>query len=231
MKMYSYILFLIILGFITSCNKDNNTIHSVSGEISYAGEYSGQNRTIYIRRYKSNTNAIGTPDFTTSISDSGNYTIDLGTYTGDLYLSAFMDIDNTGSSAGPSANENLINGVYADPSGCYGDYSFENGGAIKIIIDGAVKDINFEIKDTGVIKANFSNTGHCTLGVIKNNIISDEFLHHRHCDVTSINETFLLAVPEKNSWFCKVKFDNLSTAQLYPDPVNITANTIVEINF
>ncbi|MCF6365413.1 MAG: hypothetical protein L3J35_04345 [Bacteroidales bacterium] len=231
MKIYFLFIFSVVLGLITSCNKNENITNSVSGVISYNGVYVGQNRTIYIRGYKSNTKAIGTPDFATSVSDAGSYIIDLGAYAGDLYLSAFMDIDNSGNSAGPTANETLINGVYADPIGCYGDYTFENGEAIQISVDGEIKNINFEIKDSGVIKASFSNTGHCTIGVIKNNIISEEFLHHRHCDVTSSNDTFLLAVPAKNNWFCKVKFDNLSTAQIYPSPVNVTANNIVEINF
>lgn len=103
-----------------------------------------------------------------------------------------MDIDSTGSSGGPSANEILIDGVYADPGGCYGDYTFENDGPIKITVDGAVTGINFELHDNGAIKASFSHTGHCTFGVIKAHVVSDELLHHTHCDVVNIEDTFLL---------------------------------------
>jgi len=218
---------------LSSCDKNNNDnlVSSVSGNISYNGNYSGKNITIYIRGYTSNTNAVGTPDYHTSISQQGSYTLALGAYTGDLYLSAFMDIDNSGNSSGPSANETLVDGVYADPIGCYGDYTFENTGPTMISIDGAKTDINFELEDCGVIKMNFSNTGSCTVGVIRSHVLSEPFLHHRHCDVASTTETFLLAVPSKNDWDCKVKFDNQSMAQLYPYAINVTINSIKEISF
>ena len=230
MKTISIVITLIILGLFTNCKKGDNT-SSVSGEISYTGLYTGQNKTIYIRAYTTNINAIGTPDYATSIFGSGSYTMDLNGYKGDLYMSAFMDIDNTGNTGGPTANEILIDGVLADPSGCYGDYTFESGAPGKITVDGAGTGINFELQDNGVIKARFSDTGHCVLGVIKNHIINEGILHHIHCDVTSADDKFLLPVPVKDSWYCKVKFDNLSSAQLYPDPINIRVNTISEINF
>ena len=232
MKIFLIIIISATFGLITSCKKDNNDINtSISGEITYNGVYTGQNNTIYIRAYTSNSNAIGTPDYITSIPNTGSFSIDLGGYQGDLYLSAFMDVDTSGSPDGPTANDVLIDGVYADPSGCYGDYTFENGGPIKINIDGDITGINIELKDNGVIKASFSNTGHCTFGVIKNNIISEVFLHHRHCDVISSLDTFLLAVPAKDSWYCKVKFDNLPTAQVYSNPIHVISNSINEINF
>ncbi len=98
-------------------------------------------------------------------------------------------------------------------------------------MDGEVAGINFELKDNGVIKASFSNTGHCILGVLKNHVISEEMLHHIHCDVAGVDDVFLLPVPVKDSWYCKVKFDNLSAPQLYPDPINVSVNTISEIEF
>jgi hypothetical protein len=233
MKSNFLIVTLILIGLMTSCDKDNNDniVSSVSGNISYNGNYSGQNITIYIRGYTSNNNAVGTPDYSTSISQPGSYMLDLESYTGDLYLSAFMDIDNSGNSSGPNANETLVDGVYADPIGCYGDYTFENTGPTMISIDGAKTGINFELEDCGVIKMSFSNTGSCTAGVIRSHVLSEPFLHHRHCDVESTTETFLLAVPSKNDWDCKVKFDNQSTAQLYPDAINVTINSITEISF
>ena len=233
MKSNSLIVILILIGLITSCDKDNNVniASSVSGNISYNGNYSGQNITIYIRGYTSNANAVGTPDYSTSITQFGSYTLNLDSYTGDLYLSAFMDIDNSGNSSGPSANEILVDGVYADPIGCYGDYTFESTGPTMISIDGAKTGINFELKDCGVIKASFSNTGSCIFGVIGGHVISESFLHHLHCDVKSTTETFLLAVPDKNNWYCKVKFEDQSTAQLYPDAINVIVNSITEISF
>jgi hypothetical protein len=227
-------LVLIFIGIIAGCKKDenDNIASSVSGVISYNGKYFGQNMTIYIKAYTSNNNAVGSPDYMTSISKPGSYTLDLESYTGELYLSAFMDIDNSGNSSGPSANETLVDGVYADPIGCYGDYTFESTGPTRISIDGGSKTgINFELEDCGVIKMSFSNTGSCTAGVIRSHVLSEPFLHHRHCDVESTTETFLLAVPSKNDWDCKVKFDNQSTAQLYPDAINVTMNSITEIRF
>lgn len=232
MKNIYFIVVLLVFGIITGCKNDEiNLTNTVSGKIRYDGLYSGQNRTIYVRGYIANSNAIGAPDYTISISDTGSYSLDLAGYTGDLYLSAFMDIDNSGSLDGPSANKVLIDGVYADPSGCYGDYTFENGGPIKITIDGAVTDIDFELQDNGVIKAIFSDIGHCTFGVIKTNILSEEFLHHEHCDVVSNTDTFLLGVPAKEGWYCKVKFDNLSMAQIYSNPVKVVANNISVVSF
>ena len=77
----------------------------------------------------------------------------------------------------------------------------------------------------------FSDTGSCTAGVIRSPVLSEPFLHHRHCDVESTTKTFLLAVPSKNDWVCKVKWDNQSKAQLYPDAINVTINSITEISF
>ncbi|MDH5367454.1 MAG: hypothetical protein OEW67_10735 [Cyclobacteriaceae bacterium] len=233
MKSNSLIVILILIGLITSCDKDNNVnvASSVSGNISYNGNYSGQNLTIYIRGYTSNANAIGIPEYSTSITQPGSYTLDLGSYTGDLYLSAFMDIDNSGNSSGPSANEILVDGVYADPIGCYGDYTFVSTGPTIISVDGAKTGINFELKDCGVIKVSFSNTGVGTFGVIRSHVMSEPFLHHRHCDVKSTTETFLLVVPGRNNWDCKVKFEGQSTPQLYPSAINVIANSITEISF
>ncbi len=233
MKSKFIILTLIVAGLITSCNKDSvdDIITSVSGVISYNGNYSGQNTTIYIRGYISNSHAVGSPDFSTSISKPGSYTLNLGSYKGSLYISAFMDIDNSGNSEGPSANEVLIDGVYADPIGCYGDYTFKITGPTLINVEGEKTGINFELEDCGVIKTSFSNTGSCTFGVIKNHVLSEPFLHHRHCNVGSTTETFLLAVPARNDWDCKVKFENQSTPQLYPEVISVTTNSITEISF
>ena len=227
-----YLSFLLVLAFV-SCDKTDsdelNAKTSVSGVITYNGEYTGLNTTIYVRAYTSNSRAIGEPDYITSISACGNYKINLDEYVGDLYISAFMDADNSGNIGGPTALDTLNNGVYSDPMACYGDYSFTNGGPLKITIDKEITDVDFELFDSGVIAVNVSETGHYIFGVIRSNMLSDEFLHHIHCDVTNINDTFYLAVPESSTWYCKLKSDALTIPVLYPGIVSVSANSITEI--
>ncbi len=229
-------LILMIVTFISGCQQSSNHINdtvtktSVSGIISYNGNCADQNKIIYIRGYKENDRAIGEPDVKTSINGPGNYELDLNEYKGDLYMSAFMDIDNSGDQNGPNANDTLINGVYSDPLGCYGDYTFENEGPTKITVDNEETSINFELFDSGVIRVSLPEIGHCILGVIKNNIVSDEFLHHIHCDVENIGDSCLLPVPPKNGWYVKVKFET-TPPQLFPQPVNVYEDSIVDISF
>ena len=232
MKIFTIFITLIGIISITSCNKDeekNNA--SISGTISYNGNYTGNNNTIYIRGYVQNVNAIGEPDYFTSISKPGSYTLDLESYSGSIYISAFMDTDNTGSFGGPTANDIFVDGIYANPMGCYGDYTFSNTGLTELQVNGELNNIDFELTDSGVIKVSFTDNGNCTFGTIDEQLISAPFLHHRHCSVINTNDVFLLAVPSKNQWNCKVKFDEQPTAILYPEAINVSVNNITEIHF
>jgi len=228
-----YLSIVILLFATTSCDKpdsnDTDSKVSVSGIITYNGNYTGLNRTIYIRAYTSDARAIGEPDYFTSISDCGSYKIDLDEYVGDLYLSAFMDVDNDGDLDGPTAFDTLVHGVYSDPMACNGDYLFSDGGPVKITVDKEITDVDFELFDSGVIAVSIFEVGHGIFGVIRSNMLSDEFLHHIHCDVTNINDTFYLAVPESNTWYCKLKSDALTIPVLYPGTVSVSANSITEI--
>ncbi len=213
----------------TDAEDDGGT--SVSGTISYNGSYSGPNTTIYIRAYTTNSNAIGEPDYSVAVQEPGSYKIALDGYAGDLYISAFMDVDNSGNQSGPNARDTLEDGLYSDPLGCYGEYVFETGGPTLITIDGNENGIDFSVEDSGVIQAALPSAGACTFGVISNFEISENYLHHRHCSAENAGDVFLLALPEKAGWYCKVKYDDSSKPQLYPDPITVSANSITEIMF
>ncbi|MCP4131472.1 MAG: hypothetical protein GY754_10885 [bacterium] len=233
MKKYFFTFLLIPITVLTVSNCSGTT--SVSGTVSYSGSYTGSNTVVYVRGYTTNSRALGTPDYSTSISGAGNYTLDLDGYTGDLYVSAFMDVDNSGTGSSPTANDSLTDGVMSDPLGCYGTYTFTDGvdgSAVptKITIEDEVTGIDFALEDTGTLKITMSTSGTGTLGVVNENANNSTFLFHCHVATTSTGEIFRLPVVVRNDWYVKVKYDG-SDASLYGSSVNVTQNALTDISF
>lgn len=236
------LLSFIIICMHTACEGDsddgasespNNTPSAtiLKGTVSYNGKYSGENTVVYVRIYTTNPKAVGTPEYSVSLNEPGTYEIDLGPYSGDLYISAFMDVDLSGSESGLTASSTLTDGVYSDPAGCYGDYAFINGGPTKVSTDNLSESYDIVIEDTGVIKFTLADAGNCTIGVITSSSKSDEMIHHMHVDVPSGGNTYYLPVPERDGWYLKLKYDSATSAEVAPGPAGVVKNQITEISF
>ena len=135
---------------------------AICGTITYSGVYAGPTARIYVRAYKDTDSlssnplaAVGHPDFETSIEGVGEYRIELEGYQGSVTLSAFMDVDGSGSEYGPNGRAEPLHGLYSDPLGAYGGYTFEGDpqtAPTPVAVDAAgAQGIDIELKDSGVV--------------------------------------------------------------------------------
>jgi hypothetical protein len=221
----------------------------ICGTVSYAGAYSGPAARIYLRVYKQTGSqsetpwaAVGRPDFSDSIQALGEYRVDLGGYQGTVTVSAFMDVDGSGSEYGPNGHSDLVYGLYSDPVGAYGGYTFQDTPeTMPTPIDvgaGGATGIDIKLEDTGVITGTVSGSG--TGKLIVGTFVpaaSGNFLHHREYPTYTNGMTFHVAVPPKFDW--RVRANVSGKSGFYPQnpppappnnttPVEVVANSLTQ---
>jgi len=220
---------------------------AICGTISYSGAYTGPPARIYVRAYKGTDSlsnnplaAVGQPDFETSIEALGDYRIELGGYEGPVTLSAFMDVDSSGSALGPNGRPDLLHGLYSDPIGAFGGYTFDTDPQtaptpLEVDASGAV-GIDIALTDSGVITGTVSGafSGTLIVGAFVPEV-GGPYLHHTEYAGYTDGMTFFVVAPAKTDW--RVRATVAGTTGFYPEnpppappanttPVEVVANAI-----
>ncbi len=226
--------------------------NAVCGTVSYSGAYTGSSATIYLRVYKETGSvsdnpiaAVGDPDFSTSIASEGDYRVDIEGYEGNLYVSAFMDVDGTGEESGPSGNSDASDGVYSDPLGAYGGYTFEGTPETEptpiAFTAAGVSGIDIELADTGVITGVIHEGGGGSGPVVVGAFVPEaggKFLHHTHAPAFVDGMRYHIAIPPGDHWLIRANV-GAGSVGFYPDnpppappanasPVSVTANAVTD---
>lgn len=226
--------------------------NAVCGTVTYAGAYTGPDVAIYLRVYKETGSvsdnpiaAVGDPDFSTSITGAGDYRVDVGGYEGNLYVSAFMDVDGTGEDSGPSGNSTASNGVYSDPLGAYGGYTFEGTPETEptpiAFTATGISGIDIALADTGVITGVIHEGGGGTGPVVVGAFVPEaggKFLHHTHAPAFVDGMQYHIAIPPGDHWLIRANV-GAGSVGFYPDnpppappanasPVSVTANAVTD---
>lgn len=223
---------------------------AVCGYVTYSGAYTGPAATVYLRLYKETGSvsdnpvaAVGDPDFSASRLGEGEFQVDVSGYEGNLYLSAFLDVDVSGELGGPSGHSTATDGVYSDPIGAYGGYTFEaeaDSWPTPIPFTSAgVSGIDIQLSDTGVITGVLHQGGGASGTVVVGAfepVANGKFLHHTHAPSFSDGMVYHLVVPPGDHWRIRANVGD-GTVGFYPTnpppappanatPVDVTADAV-----
>lgn len=222
---------------------------AICGALSYGGIYDGPSAQIYVRAYKESGSlsanpaaAVGRPDFVTSTDGVGDYRIELEGYEGTLTLSAFMDVDGSGSEFGPNGRFELLHGLYSDPIGAFGGYTFEETAetwptVIVVGVEG-LEGVDIALADSGVIRGTVTGDANGTL-VVGTHVpkIGGLYLHHREYTDYVDGMEYAVVAPAKSDW--RVRATVGGKTGFYPQnpppppptnttPVEVVANTVTD---
>lgn len=222
------------------------------GTVSYSGAYTGPAAQIQVRVYReagsaslNASAAVGAPDLFASRTGAGHYEVDLEGYEGTLFVSAFMDVDGSGFPGGPTAQATATNGVFSDPMGAHGGYTFEGDASTEptpvVVAAAGVGGIDVALEDSGVIAGRLyegttAGSGAVVVGAFVPTI-TGAFLHHRDSPTFSDGMSYLLPIPAGDHWLIRTTVGG--KVGFYPrnpppppptntTPVTVTANSVTE---
>ena len=224
--------------------------NALCGRVTYAGAYTGPEATIHIRVYKEtdsasdhSTAAVGDPDFFASRAGPGDYQVAVDGYEGNLYVSAFMDVDASGQEGGPTGSAAATDGLHSDPMGAYGGYTFAGTADTEptpiAFTAAGVTGIDVALSDSGVITgaiyAGSGGSGATVIGAFVP-VANGKFLHHLHGPEFSDGMVYFLAIPPADHWRIRANVGSGSVG-FYPNnpppappanasPVSVTANHV-----